>query len=174
MTLVGFLVLALTLSDIKTHYQGVKQFAGEAEQVKTSPLLLRPLKSTVKVGYDHGLLSWQPAGQEAWQVKFGPDGKPVFLGAGAQLKDLPPDAREKLDQTMGLVRDLFTMDPRLEQNFDLALDHDRLTVKPKPQTKVFFTEVTLDFKPDMSLDHLTFLTADDKTVLTFHSMKISR
>ena len=166
---------ALTVEVIKKHYRGIDQMQGEAEQVKTSPLLLRPLKSNVSLRFDKGLLTWQVEGQEAWQIRFGGDGKPVFLNGGKTLAQIPANARDKLDRTVGLVRNILTMDPKLEKDFNLKLDKEFLTIVPKSEKSgVFFKSIGIQFKPNADLQSISFKTEEDETKLVFKSIKIKR
>ncbi len=163
----------LTLDTIKNTYRRVNEIHGEGEQIKTSPLLLRPLKSKVSLSLEKGLLTWRGEGQEPWRIKFGVDGKPEFLGVGKTLEQMPPAARAKLDSTVALVRNILTMDPKLEQDFNLAIKDGLLTVEPKPGNRgVFFQSVNIQFKPSGLIESIRFKTQDDETLLLFKTMKI--
>jgi len=166
---------ALTLDSIRQHYRNISEFHGEAEQTKTSPLLLRPLKSKVQLSLEKEVLTWQPEGQEPWRMRFSADGKPVFINGGKTLAQLPSSARDKLDRTVTLVRNILTMDPKLDDDFHLKLDQGHLTIEPKSvKVDVFFKAIDLTFKPNADLLSINFKTADDETTLLFKTMTITR
>ncbi|MBC7659149.1 MAG: hypothetical protein H7249_05510 [Chitinophagaceae bacterium] len=165
----------LTVDEIKKHYRGIHQIQGEAEQIKTSPLLLRPLKSNVSLHFDEGILTWQVEGQEPWQIKFGGDGKPVFINGGKYLAQIPSDAREKLDRTVGLVHNILTMDPKLDDDFHLTLDKEFLTIVPKSEKSgVFFKSIAIQFNRNADIQNIRFNTEEDETKLVFKSITLKR
>lgn len=165
----------LTVDAIKKHYRNIDQMQGEAEQIKTSPLLLRPLKSNVSLRFDKGLLTWQVEGQEAWQIRFNGDGKPVFLNGSKTLAQIPASAREKLDRTVGLVHNILTMDPKLEEDFNLELKKEFLMIVPKSEKSgVFFKSIGIQFKSNADLQSISFKTEEDETKLVFKTIKIKR
>jgi hypothetical protein len=163
---------ALTLDMIQKTYRGMTQMEGEAEQIKTSPLLIRPLKSNVTLRFDKGLLTWQVEGQEAWQLRFDKNSKPKFISGEKTIKQIPPEARDKLDRTISLVHNILTMDPKLDDDFKLSLDKNVLTILPKGEKNtVFFQSIAIEFKANTEIQSISFKTQDDETKLLFKRMK---
>ncbi|RYZ48374.1 MAG: hypothetical protein EOP07_25860 [Proteobacteria bacterium] len=163
---------SLTLERIQKTYRGMTQMEGEAEQIKTSPLLLRPLKSNVSLRFDKGLLTWQVEGQEAWQLRFDKNSKPKFINGEKTIKQIPADARDKLDRTISLVHNILTMDPKLDDDFSLSLDKNILTILPKAgKNTVFFQSIAIEFKSNIEIQSISFKTQDDETKLLFKRMK---
>lgn len=162
----------LTLEKIQKTYRGMTQMEGEAEQIKTSPLLIRPLKSNVTLRFDKGLLTWQVEGQEAWQLRFDKNSKPQFINGEKTIKQIPADARDKLDRTISLVHNILTMDPKLDDDFKLSLDKNILTILPKGEKNtVFFQSISIEFKNNTEIQSISFRTQDDETKLLFKRMK---
>lgn len=167
--------LALDLKSIQEHYRGIKEISAEIDQTKTSPLLLRPLQSKVKLSFKDEILSWEVSGQEPWRIRFAADGKTEFLNASKALAEIPADAKAKLDRTLALVRKILIMDPALEKDFVQTLKGETLLIKPKGQeNSVFFESIEILFQKNADIRRILLKTADDETTLNFHTLHLKR
>jgi hypothetical protein len=151
---------------IKDHYRGLRRLKAKIEQVKTSPLLLRPLKSQVDLEFKEDTLTWTVSGQKPFAMKFLSGGRTEFLSGGSALSELPKEARQRLDASIGLIRKILVMDPALDQDFMQTWSDQTLTITPKSNS-VFFEWVSITFRKDRSIESMSFKTADEQTRLTF-------
>lgn len=166
---------ALELKQVQDHYRGIKSISAEIEQTKTSPLLLRPLRSKVQLKFEGEVLSWSVAGQEPWRIRFLKDGKTEFLSSSKVLKDIPADAKAKLDRTMALVRKILLMDQSLNQDFNQVIVGDTLQISPKSKDKsVFFEKVGIEFDKKLEIKSISLKTAEDDTLLVFTKLILQR
>lgn len=166
---------ALDMKAIQDHYRGLTKLKAEVEQTKTSPLLIRPLKSLLTLEYSEKTLSWSMKGQEPWKVRFDGKGQAQVLSNDKALAEIPREARAKLDRTLGLIHKILVMDPSLEKDFTQTLTQQTLSITPKSKDhSVFFEGVEVTFKSNADIDFIILRTADDETRLSFRSLELKR
>lgn len=165
----------LSRQALEAKYRGIKSFSAEATQTKTSPYLLKPLESKVKLSFKNERLSWQVEGQEPLEVQFEAGRMPrLMASAKGPALELPPAAESKLLETLSAVRDLILMDPRLDERFLLTVKKRELRIQAKTGESVFFKEIVLAFDSELSLHSMLFRAADDETRLSFSRVSVER
>ena len=165
----------LTLALLREKYASLKEFHAGVEQTKTSPYLLRPLKSKVKIDFAADRLTWTAAGEKPLQVYFPSRGSPVLESQGGLPTALPEPTRLKLMHTLEAVRDLVTMDPKLEERFTLKIEGQDLQVMPRAEgAPVFFRSIILSFDTQQELKSMRLVSDEDETQLTFESLVLKK
>jgi len=172
----------LTREALNRQYRGLKGFTGSAVQTRSSPYLLKPLRSEVQIAYENEILSWQVQGQDKFEVKFPAKGQPELVsGDGVKggsdthnsvASNMPAAARRKLLETLKALRSLMLLDPKLDDDFLVTVKGQELWIIPRPnQSNIFFEEIVLLFDPAMQLQSMRLKTQDDVTQLTFLQLK---
>lgn len=169
----GSIAAPLTLERLQKVYGNIQSFEAEVVQTKTSPLLLRPIVTKVDIQQKGKILEWRAQGQSPLRVDFSQENAPQLLSEGSLPLQLPEPARHKLLRTLEAIRDLLSMDKRLEKNFQIKVSDRTLLLKPLRQD-VFFQDIRIEFDAADQIEKLTFFTADDETQLVFVRLRIVR
>jgi hypothetical protein len=162
----------LTREGLNAHYRGFRGFSGTAMQSRSSPYLLKPLRSEVHIAYQNEKLSWQAQGQEKLEVSFPDTGPPQFAGGSTVTAGMPDAVRVKLLATLKAMRRLMLIDPKLDEDFVVIVKGQQLLITPRSkQSDIFFQEIVLVFDQSLQLQSMQLKAQDDVTELTFSQLK---
>ena len=178
----GFLVLhsncslaGISQEQIFARYKNLQGLHAEIKQSKQSPLLLRPIITLVTLNYRNGLLSWEPKGQAAIQLRFVAGKEPEWVKGPAIPGINDPVIKKRMIATLEAVRDLLLISPRLSERFDLDLKANLLSLSPKAgMDSGFLQKIELNFAADLSLLSMRLISSDDETTLNFERLDLER
>jgi hypothetical protein len=166
---------------LRRKYRGMSRFKSDVNQIKTSPYLSVPLRSTVRLEWEKGRVLWKtlkPVASEVWIA----DGRIRVTDASGRVTDLVNSAagglqgpaQRVLGAVVLFIEQLFSFDlVELEKDFSFSESGNSLYATVRPDSRVdFFRSFTLSFDEDLTLKKLVLQELSGQTEMEFTGVEL--